>query len=250
MMLYAALTFWLLVIVFAAGGVHRIWSSLIKPRTVNLLLLPGTLAAQLGYVLGVLVSGGTVNNTTVIRDDETAEPQQADNPRPRIPVVGSVLIGMLPLVACAVGLYFASERLGGQIVPPLQQHALAASLPQSLPRFWQLLRDLISLAEQAVDAVRAADMLQIRTALFIYLVICLTVRMAPFPGNLRGSVGAIFLVGLAGAILGTLTPATGDVIARGWPVLGFAVAALLVLLLISLCVLGVVELVRALVARS
>ena len=59
-MLYAALTFWLLVVVFTAWGVHHIWSGLLKPRTVNLLLLPGTLVAQIGYVMGVLVSGGTL----------------------------------------------------------------------------------------------------------------------------------------------------------------------------------------------
>ena len=53
-MLYAALTFWLLVVMFSAWGVHRLWSGLIKPRAVNFVLLPGTLVAQLGHVLGLL----------------------------------------------------------------------------------------------------------------------------------------------------------------------------------------------------
>ncbi len=249
-MIYAALTFWLLIIVFSAWGVHRLWSGLLKRRTVNLLLLPGTLVAQLGYVLGVLVSGGTVNNTTVIKDDETAEPQQADNPQPRIPVIGPVLIGMLPLVACAVGICVASGYLGKDIVERFGHQPLATSLPLGLAGFWQLLRDLITLAEQGIDAVRAADVFQLRTAVFIYLVICLAVRMAPFPGNLRGSLGAIILVGLAAALLGLLTTASVDIIHRGWPVLSFAVAVLLVLLMLSLMIRGLVELIRVLAKQG
>jgi hypothetical protein len=44
-MLYAALTFWLLIIVFSAWGVHTLLSQLIKPKVVNSILLPGTLVA-------------------------------------------------------------------------------------------------------------------------------------------------------------------------------------------------------------
>ena len=55
-MLYAALTFWLLVIVFSAWGVYWLWGRLVKPRVVNTVLLPGTLVAQLGHVEVVVAS--------------------------------------------------------------------------------------------------------------------------------------------------------------------------------------------------
>ena len=249
-MLYAALTFWLLVLVFTAWGVHHIWSGLVKPRTVNLLLLPGTLVAQIGYVMGVLVSGGTVNNTTVIKDDETAEPQQDDNPKPRIPVIGPVLIGMLPLGACGVALYVASRSLGADITGKLGRDLLAVSLPVTMGQFWDLLRSLITLAQQAFEAVWTAELLQIPTAIFVYLVVCLTVRMAPFPGNLRGSIGAIVLLGVVAAVLGTALPAAVDMVHGWWPVLSLAVATLLALLLLSLAVRGLVELVRVLATQG
>ena len=73
-MLYAALTFWLLVIVFCAWGVHALWSGLIKPRAVNTILLPGTLVAQLGHVLGLLITGNQVQNTALMSDDEDGKP--------------------------------------------------------------------------------------------------------------------------------------------------------------------------------
>ncbi|MFQ6049251.1 MAG: hypothetical protein ACE5K7_07800 [Phycisphaerae bacterium] len=250
MMLHAALTFWLLVIVFCAWGVHRIWGGLLRPRTVNMLLLPGTLVAQLGYVLGVLVTGGTVNNTTIIKDDETAEPQQADNPRPRIPIIGPVAIAMLPLVACGVGLYAVWAYLGGEVMSGMAARSVPAVLPLSLGGFWALLHELITIAEQLVDGVRSSDLWQLRTAVFIYLVICLTVRMAPFPGNLRGSLGAVVLVGVIAALASSLTGATDAAIQRGWAVLSFAVGALLVLLMISLLIRGLVELVRVLARQG
>ena len=79
-MLYAATTFWLMVIVFTAWGVHRIWTGLVPPKVVNAILLPGTLVAAVGHVVGLLVTGGTVNNTALIRNDESGEPQTDANP--------------------------------------------------------------------------------------------------------------------------------------------------------------------------
>ena len=250
MMLYAALAMWLMVIVFTAWGVHHIWCGLVRPRAVNLVLLPGTLVAQLGYAVGVLVSGGTLNTTTVIKDDETAEPQQAENPQPRIPVLGPILIGMLPLATCAAGLYIAARQLGKDVVRGIGADHLPQGLPLSLVAFWQLLRDMITLAENAIDAVRVADPFRLTTIVFVYLVVCLTVRMAPFPGNLRGAIGAIALVGLVTGILSLVTPRTEDIVLGGWPVLSLAVASLVALLLITLVIRGVVALVRVLAQQG
>ena len=56
-MFYAAMTMWLMVIVFTAHGIHRIWIGMVQPKIVNSILLPGTLVAPIGYVLGCFVSG-------------------------------------------------------------------------------------------------------------------------------------------------------------------------------------------------
>ena len=89
---YAQITFWLVVIVFTALGVHRLWSSLVQPKVVNSILLPGTLVAQLGYVLGLLVTGGTVNNTTLIKDDDSGEPETGEDAKPRVPLIGTIFL--------------------------------------------------------------------------------------------------------------------------------------------------------------
>ena len=96
-MLYAALTFWLFIIIVTAWGVHTLWSGLVKPRVVNAVLLPGTLVAQLGHVLGLLITGNPVRNTELMSDDEKGAPKSEQPERQRIPILGPILVGLLPL---------------------------------------------------------------------------------------------------------------------------------------------------------
>lgn len=251
-MLYAALTFWLLVIVFSAAGVHRLWSNLVKPRVVNSILLPGTLVAQLGHVLGLLITGNSVQNTKLMGDDEAGEPK-ADTPdQQRIPVVGPILIGLLPLLACGVCLYVAASYWGGSILNGLDLAAggVSDTLPRSLPGCWALMRDCITLTESVFAAVLQSNLLDWVTLLFLYLSVCLTVRMAPFEGNRRGAIGAILLAGVVIAIVGSLSKVAEQSIRSSWPILSFAVAALLFLLLASLLVSGLVGLIRILAGKE
>src|SRR5438552_16618426 len=113
---YAQITFWLVVIVFTALGVHRLWSSLVQPKVVNSILLPGTLVGQLGHVLGLLITGGTVNNTTLIKDDDSGEPETGDDAKPKVPLIGTVIIALLPMTGCAVAIYWVSRYLGTSIL--------------------------------------------------------------------------------------------------------------------------------------
>ena len=247
-MLYAALTFWLLVIMFSAWGVHQLWSGLIKPRVVNGILLPGTLVAQLGHVLGLLVTGNPVQNTKLMDDDESGSPKSDTPDQQRIPVIGPIVIGLLPLLACGVCLYVASTFWGGSVLDGLSVSGVEATRPQTLNEVnvWGLLRGSITLVENMVNAILNSDVMNWRTLLFLYLAVCLTVRMAPFEGNRRGALGAILLAGVVIAVIGSLWTAAGDFVGSSWPILSFAVAMLLFLLLLSLFVAGAVGLVRIL----
>lgn len=249
-MLYAAFTFWLLVIVFSAWGVHALWSSLIRPKVVNGILLPGTLVAQLGYVLGLLVTGNSVQNLSLMGEDEAGEPQTQPPESHRLPVIGPIVLGLLPWLACTIGLYFATAYLGGGVFGGGERVvALQQILPQSLGGFWNLLRHMIDLMDVLVRIVWGAEWLQWRTVLFFYLATCLTVRMSPIDGNRRGALCAILLTGLTVGLLGAFIPAVQNWVLDLWGLLSFAAAAALVLLLGSLLVTGVVRLVR-LIARE
>lgn len=250
---YAAMTFWLVVTVFTALGVHRLWSGLVQPKVVNSVLLPGTLVAQLGHVLGLLVTGGTVNNTTLIKDDDSGEPQTGKDVKPRIPLIGTVLIAMLPMLACGAAIYSVSRYLGQDILGRMERETLSRQLPTSIAAVWPLLRGCITLVERLVEAVRTSPLHDWRTWAFVYLVICLTVRMAPLPGTLRGAIGAILVLGAIAALLGMAWPprdGAPGLLDRSWPLLTFSVAALLFLLLLSLFVRGTVGLVKILFGQE
>lgn len=246
-MIYLALTFWLLVTVFTAWGVHKLWTGMVKERVVNLLLLPGTLVAQIGHVLGLLVTGATITNTSLLKDDESAAPETTTNPEPRIPVIGPVVIGLLPLLACGAAIYFVARTFGQPVMAPLAvAPRLGPQLPMSLSGFWELLRDQITLMESLTRTVAASNFHDWRTWAFLYLLTCLAIRTAPFPGNLRGALGAIVLLGVGAAAISSLFDVADPRVQTGWAVLSLTIATLLILLLTSLMVRGGVGLVQLL----
>lgn len=245
-MLYATLIFWLLVIVFCAWGVHWLWSRLVKPRVVNTVLLPGTLVAQLGHVLGLLVTGNSVRNTRLMGEDEKGEPTSDSPEKQRIPVIGPVLIGLLPLIACAACLYVAAVSLGRSMLMERASPDLPQALPYTLAGLWELLRTSITVTENMLDAIVSSNLMNWANLLFLYLAICLTVRMTPFEGNRRGAIGAILLSGLVIALLASAISPVEGAVQSSWPILSFAVGMLLFLLIVTLLISGIVGLVRIL----
>lgn len=243
-MVYAAVVVWLVVVVLLAHGVYQLWSRLVKPKVINGVLLPGTLVAQLGYVLGCLVTGSTVNNTALMSESEDGQATTDSNPRPKVPFVGPVVIALLPLVACGGAIYLLSIFGAGPIFDRVAGEQLPTHLPVTLAGLFELGRDLLSLAENILAVILKADFTDWQVWLFCYLSVCLTVRMAPFPGNLKGSLGAIATLGILAAIIGLVTQRGIDIFGRGWVVLSYAVGVLLLLLLLSLIVSGIQALVR------
>lgn len=244
-MVYLALTFWLLVIVLTAWGVHRLWSGMIRPKAFNTVLLPGTLVAQIGHVLGLLVTGAKITDTSLITD-ESGEPETTRNPQPKIPVIGPVVIALLPLLACATAIYLITRLWGQPLMAKMPAQVVGPSLPTTMAGVWQLLRDQITLVESIVAATIAADFGTWKTWLLLYLLVCLTIRIAPSRGNLRGSLTAIVVLGIAAATITSLFDVADPRVQSGWAVLNLTVATLLFLLMVSLLVRGGVGLVQIL----
>ncbi len=248
-MLFLTMTFWLLIVVLAAWGVRTLWSGMVKPRVLNIVLLPGTLVAQLGHVLGLLVTGATVTNTALYQN-ESGEPGTTQNPKPRIPIVGPMIIGMLPLVACAAAILIAARFFGQQIVASLGDQHPPVTLPTTMAGVWQLLHEQLTMMEGLVGVVVAALPGTWRLWLFTYLVICLAVRMAPFPGTVRGSLGAIVALGVLASAIGMVSDLPAGLVESGWGMLSLTVPTLLLLLLVSAVVRGAVSLSKLIAANG
>ncbi len=242
-MLYVAITFWLLVCVLTAWGVHRLWCGILPVKVFNAVLLPGTLVALLGHILGLLVTGATVNTATLYKD-ESGDPETTTDPKPRIPVIGPVIIGMLPLLACGTTIFFVVRYLGEPILARLPSSFVKLELPTTLSGVFDLLRGQISLVESLIAAVRAADFHDWKSGVFVYLLVCLTIRMAPFEGTLRGALAAIVVVGLGTAAVTSLFDVADPRVQTGQSILTLTVATLLFLLFTSLLIRGTVGLAR------
>ncbi len=248
-MLYVAAVFWMFVIVLSASGVYFLWAGMVRSRIVNIVLLPGTLAAQLGHVIGMLVTGGTVEGTSLMSEDESASPKQSTSAKSRIPVVGPLIVGVLPILTCAGGIVLSTMLLGGVTVNDLVAGQVLQKVPVGVPAFWDLLRSLIDLMEQMLNVAVQAGGANWRVWLFMYLLICLTVRMAPLPGNLRGALAAIASFGVIAFVAGLVFAPTQNYIERSWNMLSLTVITLLLLLVISALIRGAVALGRVILNR-
>jgi len=240
-MIYAAAAVWLAVAVLLAWGVHALWSSIFKAKTVDGVLLPGTVIAHLGLIVGLLITGGSAGNAPPGRDDEKRSAGADAGLQPKIPVIGPLIVALLPMAALSVMLYLLVTRLGGPVLEQMPKDQIAMQLPPALAAFWDQLRALITLAEGTLAAVRTAEAVPWRTMLFVYLMACFTVRLAPLPGNIRGHMGAIAVAGVVAWLVGTVTTGLAEAILRLWPILSLTVGWLLLLMMFSLLVRGIVS---------
>ncbi len=243
-MIYATASVWLGLIVLLAWGVYHLWSGILQPKTVNGILLPGTLFAQLGRVVGLLITGATVHDTALMGNNDKGEPSTGPSVRPKIPFFGPIVVALLPMLAIGVAMFMAVVHLGGPILERMPPDGLAKVLPSGVAAFWEQLRALITLAEHTLEAARHTDAAAWKPLLLVYLLTCFSVRMAPLPGNARGHLGAIAAVGTIAALIGTLSPRPAAVIAEVWPVVSLATGWLVLLLLFSLVARGVVSAVQ------
>ncbi|MBN1491102.1 MAG: hypothetical protein JXA69_14405 [Phycisphaerae bacterium] len=92
--------------------------------------------------------------------------------------------------------------LGQHILGRMARESVSRQLPTSLAAVWPLLRDCITLAERLVDATLTTRFDDWRTWVFIYLVICLTVRMAALLFLLLTSLAVRGVVGLIKILFG------------------------------------------------
>lgn len=238
-MIYAAASFWLLVFVLMAWGVEHLWRTQAKTKTLNTVLFPGTIVAQAGRIVGLLITGATVAPGAPKNDD-------GDRPdwQPKLPVIGPILVALVPMAAIALMIYLVIEYLGPAIIAQLPADQIPPSMPLSLTAFWEQLRRLITLSESTLNAVRAADTAAWQIALFVYLMICLTIRMAPSPGNVRGHVGAIVILGVIAALAGSVWEAMPQLILSAWPLLALSIGWLLLVLLATLLACGIIQTTR------
>lgn len=243
-MIYAAACVWVLTIVLLAWGVDRVWAGLATAKTLQVILFPGTLILQLGRIVALLITGAKVVQVK-LPDAQGGTKTQGADWQPRLPIIGPMIVALLPMALLSFVIAIVGLQLGRSVLMRLPADQIAPAVPLSLTAFWDQLRGLVTLCQGTLDALRSAEAEPWKVALFIYLMACLTVRLAPLPGNVHGQLGAIVVLTAVAALTGTVMESMPMMIERVWPLLALAVGWLLLLLLGSLLVSAIVASARA-----
>ena len=232
-MLYAVFVFWSIVAIFAAKAVYGLLGRVMPPKVLNYALLPGTLVAQIGHHLALLVTGGTVNQSR-LANESTGEPEIQADAKSRIPVLGPVLVAVVPIFLCGLAMVFAADFFSTKAMIQDPRIVLPAELPRTLPAFWDQVRALVNSLDHTGSMWKGANWNLWRTWLFAYLTICLTIRMSPLSQDLRPALLGVAMFGVIAWLIGMFTPQPADHLRQFWPKLSFLVSNLLLILVITL----------------
>ncbi|MFO0973744.1 MAG: hypothetical protein U1A27_09940 [Phycisphaerae bacterium] len=244
--MYQAASLWLLIAMMLAWAVRRLWCGLVEPRLLNVFLLPGTIIAQVGFIVALLLGNATEAEVSLLgpSEHEPAEGKEKQKPPPELPLSVSVLAGLLPLVAVGAALMVVLTSWGGPLVQHVSPELVSPEIPRDLSTFWTQARGLLSLSEQTLSAMGQLDWGHWPTWVFAYVLICLCLWLAPIHGNTRGHVYAVAALGAAAALAGTVLPGMPDLVRGSWPILTVVVGVLFGLLLGSLALRGALVVVR------
>jgi len=262
-MTYAAFTVWLILTVFAGIGVYRMWAGMGKPAQVNWALLPGTLVSQMAYIFGCLITGGEIKSAKMVPgkgDSGGGEPKTSDSHR--LKVIGPLVASLIALVACGASILVVHKAMGKPVIERFSgsesswffSSSTKVELPKDLPgtwdEGWELIEQQVQLVKHTGETWWGLDWKNWRVALFVYLGICLSVRLGPVSRPIRPTLGAV--CGIAGviAIIGVVNKDFVNLIDTIWPLLTYVWASLLTLLVGTLVIRGLLTLWRILTGKE
>lgn len=261
-LIYAAFIFWMLLIILGGVGVYALWVRLLRPSWVNWALLPGTIVSGMGYILGCLITGGEVRRAKIIplrgKSEDARECEPTAEAAAKFKRIGPVLAALLAIVACGAAMLTAHALLGEPVIRTfcVGRDGLlpAAGLPKSLPAdwggLWALVHGQVSILKRTCDTWGVVDWGNWRVPLFVYLSMCLAVRLCPVRRNVRSTLAAVVLIAAVIAMIGLIWGRFGGLIEDLWPLVTYVWASLLFMLVLTLLLGGTAKLIRVILGKN
>lgn len=258
-MIYATFSIWMLLLLLAGLGVYRVWSDMIRPRWVNWALLPGTMVSEMAYIFGCLITGGEIRHARLMpagkgrgRDDGEPTTDAGSSAGFVAPLVAS----LLAVIASGAAILAVHALLGGPVLSAFTGRAgigavlLPTAPPSSWSALWQQLHVQVDLLRRICETLAVVDWGNWRIPLFVYLSLCLAVRLAPVGRDLRAALAAVVLVALLIALAGAVSAGFRGLLERLWPLMSYVWSLLVLMLVVSLITRGLVALLAVLRGRS
>ena len=249
-MIYATFAVWMILIISAGMGVQWLWRRLISPGWVSWALLPGTIVSEMSYIFGCLITGGEIRRARIMPDmqEKDKEPQAPTEAAPKLRLVGPIVASLICIAACGAGIIISNQFFGQEVISKFEASAplgvqptneqTQATVQQALPgdwnSFWNQLEGQVRLIRRTLQAWGGLDWLQWHVPLFVYLVVCLAVRMAPAGRPFVPTLLAVVLIAGVIRIVGLMNTQFENIMQNLWPLLTYVWSTLLLLLVISL----------------
>ena len=250
MLVYVAFALYLFLILCMGIGVYKLWTKLVRPAWIDWALLPGTVVSEMSYIFGWLITGGEIQRAKLLSDDSKGSSSSSKTQaKPGLKTIGAILASLVGILGCAASLVAVQAVLGKKVIARFAGAWAEPGLPMELPAswsgFWGQAARLLDLQRATCETFAALEWGQWQVALFVYLSICLAIRLAPSRSTGRGTVGAIVLLAALCALVGALSTGFRDVLLKAWPLLTYVWAGLLTALMATLLLHGGVSVVRA-----
>ncbi len=246
-MIYLAFAIWMMLILLAGMMLYRFWTRLLGHRLVDWLLLPGTGVSELAYANGLLLTGRPAAGGIISRAGNSYAPGQV--PTGKYAWAISAIASLVALAGGCAVMVLVAESFGRDI---LFHFFLpwSESLPTELPGGLEVLSQQGKLIALLTKALWQQDWLDWRTGAFVYLSICLAVRLGVVRHDWRVALASE--AGLLGLLagLGALGVDVQGPMEDAWPLLSYIWTLLLSLLALTLLLRGIIDAVHIIRSKS
>lgn len=242
-MIYVAFSIWMFMVLLVGMGLYRLWTRQFGHRLVDWILLPGTACSELAYANGLLLLGRPAAGGIISTTGNSYAPGQVPTGQFRFLV--SMFASLTGLGGGCIALCLVAKSLGGPILLTFALGGSEASLPVEIPHNIAILGEQWRLLSFFGKTIIQQDWTNWRTPVFIYLTICLAVRLGVIRHDWRAAL--ITNAAALGVLCGLHTLGVVDIessLKHAWPLLTFIWAMLLGMLVLTLVIRGLVDLVR------
>lgn len=256
---------WLLLTIFMGMGVYTLLAKLTKPVVVACLLLPGTIVSELAYILGCLITGGEIRRSKIMPDSKAGDGgQPTTEAQSKLGFFGPLIASTFAIVACGAAILAVNKYMGKDVVQNIASAQSDGLLPPkgnfnpkapstttaAVNYFWKLVHSQVDLLKNFTDTVGGLKWKDWKVPLFVYLSLCLGVRLSVATRPVRPTLAAVVLIAVTIAIIGALWEKFSDLMNEVWPLLSYVWGLLLLALVATLLLSGLVAMIKALAGKS